>query len=60
MKDIWYAIGKFVEWTLNAFITPWGWWPVTFFILLLAFGACYWLFHQGRYNRTARERNELM
>lgn len=60
MKAIWYGIGKSVEWTIDTFITPWGWMPVTVFILVMAFGALYWLNWQGKYNRRAKERSELI
>ncbi len=59
MNSIWYGIGHFVEWTLS-FITPLDWLPVTLICLVMAFGALYWLMWQGRYNRRAKERNELM
>lgn len=60
MRDIWFAIGQFTEWIISVLITPWGWLPVTTFILVMAFGALYWLMWQGRYNRRAKEHNELM
>lgn len=60
MKNIWYGIGQFTETLIDWFITPFGWFPVWLFVGIFAFGACYWLMWQGRYNRRAQERNELM
>ena len=58
MTNIWFGIGHFIQSTFNWFLTPFGWMPVTVFVITLAIGALYWLMLQGRYNRRAKERGE--
>ena len=60
MKDLWFGIGHFIQGTFDWFLTPFGWLPVTIFVIVMALGALYWLMLQGRYNRRAKENNELM
>ncbi|MBL7963871.1 MAG: hypothetical protein JNM31_08495 [Flavobacteriales bacterium] len=59
MQDIWFAIARLLMFTFDALLVPFGWMPVTAMILVMAFGAIYWLMLQGRYNRRAKERNEM-
>lgn len=58
MQHLWFAIAQFIERTFDWFLTPWGWVPVTVFIIIMFFGTFYWLLLQGRYNRRALEKGE--
>ena len=60
MQDLWFGIGHFIQTTFDWVLTPFGWLPVTIFIITMALGTLYWLMLQSRYNRRAKETNELM
>ena len=60
MSKIWFSIGHFVQATFNLVLVPLGWAPVVVFMLVLAFGAIYWMNAQAKYTRRAKERNEYI
>lgn len=60
MQKIWFGIAKFLEATFDWLLTPFGWFPVISFILILAFGFVYWMVLQNRYNQEARRKGGLI
>jgi hypothetical protein len=56
MTDFWFGFGHVMQWLLSALVKL-DWLPVTFFTIVMAIGAIYWMMLQGRYNRQAREKN---
>lgn len=59
MQEVFFSIARFVEATFDWLLVPFGWLPIILFSLILGFGALYWLMLQARFNRRAKERNEL-
>ena len=60
MSKIWFSIGHFVQATFKLVLVPLGWLPVVVFMLVLAFGAIYWMNAQAKYTRRAKERNQYI
>ncbi|HMN05607.1 MAG TPA: hypothetical protein PKD45_07760 [Flavobacteriales bacterium] len=57
--DIFFAIGRFIEWSLGVISAPeWGL-PIAFISVIL-FGMLYWLYWQRKYTSRAKERNEFI
>jgi hypothetical protein len=56
MTKFWYGIGQFMQTLLDWVLTPFGWAPVVVFMIVLAFGAFYWMMLQVRMTRTAKEK----
>ncbi len=60
MTKIWFSIGQFLQATFNMLLVTAGWAPVVLFMLVLAFGAIYWMNAQAKYTRRAKERNQYI
>jgi hypothetical protein len=60
MTKIWFSIGQFLQATFNMLLVTAGWAPVALFMLVLAFGAIYWMNAQAKYTRRAKERNQYI
>jgi hypothetical protein len=60
MQSFFFAIGHFLQATFNALLVPGQWGPVWLFIVVLAFGAVYWMNAQAKYTRRAKERKEYI
>jgi hypothetical protein len=57
MTHVWFSIGHFFQWALNALVLM-GWLPVILICITMTLGTIYWLRLQGKYNQKAREKGE--
>lgn len=60
MTQIWFSIGHFLQKSFDLLLVSFGWAPVYLFMVVLAFGAIYWLNTQAKYTRRAQERKEYI
>lgn len=59
MTDFFFAIGHFIQWTLE-FIVAANWIIPVVIIAVILFGMAYWLYSQTVYSRRAKENDEFI
>lgn len=60
MTHVWFWFGHLFQWTFKNLLVPMGWAPVYIFMIVLAFGALYWMNLQSKYTKRAKDRNEYI